>query len=47
MFDGLDMRRYGYDPAHTDGHFSVDGNDFIGRALATYVSGHFRLRPRR
>jgi len=46
MFRGLDMRRYGYDPAHTDGHFSVQGNDFIGRALATYVSGHFRLRSR-
>jgi len=45
MFKGLDMRRYGYDPAHTDGHFSVQGNDVIGHALAKYVSGHFRLRP--
>lgn len=47
MFNGLDMRRYGYNPAHTDGHFSVQGNDFIGHALATYVSGHFRVRQRR
>src|SRR5262249_6808530 len=26
--------RYGYDPAHTDGHFSAQGNEAIGRALA-------------
>jgi len=47
IFRGLDMRRYGYDPAHTDGHFSAQGNEAIGRALATYVAGHFRLRPQR
>ena len=47
IFTGLDTRRYGYDPAHTDGHFSAAGNEVIGRALATYVFEHFRLRPHR
>jgi len=39
--------RDGCDPAHTDGHFSAQGNEAIRRALATYASGHFRLRPHR
>jgi hypothetical protein len=40
------MRRYGYDPAHTDGHFSIRGNDAIGTALARYIRDHFTLRRR-
>jgi GDSL-like lipase/acylhydrolase family protein len=43
MFQGLDMRRYGYDPNVTDGHFSPQGNDFIAQALATYIDGHLTL----
>jgi hypothetical protein len=41
MFKGLDMRRYGYDPDMTDGHFLPQGNDFIGQALARYINEHF------
>jgi hypothetical protein len=46
IFEGQDMRRYGYDPARTDGHFSVRGNDAIGKALARYVRDNFTLRRR-
>jgi hypothetical protein len=45
MFNGLDMRPFGYDPARTDGHFSDRGNEFIGHALAGYIRDHFSLRP--
>ena len=47
MFEGRDIRGYGYDPARTDSHFSVRGNDFIGQALAEYVRAHHVLHPRR
>ena len=40
MFEGTDMRRYGYDPQVTDGHFQPQGNDFIGNALAKYITAH-------
>jgi lysophospholipase L1-like esterase len=46
IFEGQDIRRYGYDPARTDGHFSVHGNDAIGKALARYIRDHFTLRRR-
>jgi len=46
MFVGLDMRRYGYDPAQTDGHFAGRGNDLIGQALADYAQHHYSLAPR-
>jgi hypothetical protein len=45
MFEGRDMRRFGYDPRHTEGHFSDVGNEFIGTALAAYIQGHFPPRP--
>jgi hypothetical protein len=47
MFEGQDMRRYGYDPERTDGHFFDRGNDFIGRTLGAYISGRFSLQPAR
>ncbi len=46
IFKGQDMRRYGYDPTRTDGHFSARGNDAIGKALAQYIRDHFSLRRR-
>src|SRR5262249_48627313 len=41
IFRGLDMRDYGYDPAHTDGHFSEKGSDFVGRSLALLINANF------
>jgi len=43
IFAGTDMRHYGYDPRHSDGHFSDLGNDLIGKALASYVREHFSV----
>jgi len=39
MFRGQNMRAYGYDPDHNETHFRDSGNDFIGQALAAYVTG--------
>jgi len=44
IFEPVDMRRYGYDPERTDGHFSAPGNEFIGKALADYIREHYALR---
>jgi GDSL-like lipase/acylhydrolase family protein len=38
IFQGRDMRRYGYDPDHTETHFDDRGNDVVGRALAAYLA---------
>ena len=46
MFEGLDIRRYGYHPDRTDSHFSDVGNDVIGQRLAEYVRGHFSFGTR-
>ena len=43
IFCGLDMRDYGYDPAHTERHFSRHGSDFIGKALAVFISANVAL----
>jgi hypothetical protein len=43
IFQGLDMRDYGYDPAHTEGHFSDKGSDFIGRSLASFVNANLTV----
>jgi hypothetical protein len=45
MFEGLDMRPFGYDPARTEGHFSDRGNAFIGHALAGYIRDRFSHQP--
>ena len=46
IFDGLDMREFGYDPANTATHFSDGGSDFIGNALAQHINANFRLAKR-
>lgn len=43
IFDGLHMRDFGYDPANTATHFSDNGSDLIGNALARYISSSFAL----
>jgi lysophospholipase L1-like esterase len=43
IFRGLDMRDYGYDPADTANHFSDNGSDFIGNAIAGFVYAHYPL----
>jgi lysophospholipase L1-like esterase len=40
IFEGRDMRDYGYNPKMTSDHFNVKGNDAIGKALAEWVIGH-------
>lgn len=41
IFYGFDMRDYGYNPARTHDHFSEHGSDFIGKALAVFISANF------
>jgi hypothetical protein len=41
IFRGLDMRDYGYNPANTVTHFSDNGSDFIGKALADLINAKF------
>ena len=43
IFDGLDMRDYGYEPANTATHFSDNGSDLIGKAIANYIGSGFHL----
>lgn len=43
MFQGRDMRDYGYDPAITWEHFSDSGSDVIGQALASFIAAHVDL----
>jgi len=41
IFEGKDMRDFGYDPDNTADHFDVKGGDFIGKALAKYIQNRF------
>lgn len=37
IFEGLDMRDYSYNPKNTSDHFSDNGSNFIGKALANFI----------
>lgn len=43
IFDGLDMRDYGYNPENTATHFEDDGNDVIGKALAEFIHSNYNV----
>jgi lysophospholipase L1-like esterase len=47
IFKDADMRKHGYDPANTAGHFSDEGSDFIAEHLADFIRAHFDLTIRR
>jgi hypothetical protein len=47
IFNGADVRDYGYDPLNTAGHFTDEGSDFIAKKLAVFIPAHFDLTIRR
>ncbi len=44
MFQGQDMRQYGYNPDDTATHFDAQGCRVIGQALAAYITAHYHIR---
>jgi len=46
IFRELNMQEYGYNPANTASHFSDQGADFIGKALANFINEKFSLSRR-
>ncbi len=43
MFQGQDMRLYGYNPDDTATHVDAQGCRVIGQALAAYIAAHYQI----
>jgi hypothetical protein len=43
IFQGQDMREYGYDPDNTKSHFNAKGCYFVGTFLADYIQKHYAI----
>ena len=43
IFQGQDMRDYGYDPDNTKSHFNAKGCYFVGKFLADYIKKHYAI----
>jgi hypothetical protein len=46
MFQGKNMRDYGYDTDHTQSHFNEEGCYMIGEALGDYIQKHYVTHTR-
>ena len=43
IFQGQDMRDYGYDPDNTKSHFNAKGYYFVGKFLADYIQKRYAI----